>query len=123
MFGLATDVLDARIALARNQTAAAVKLFQHAVATQDSLAYIEPPDWYYPVRESLGAALLRGGDAKAAERVFRDDLSRNLRNGRSLFGLAESLKAQGDVADAGWAHRSFDEAWLHADVTISINDL
>jgi hypothetical protein len=123
MFGLATDVLDARIAMARNQTAAAVKLFQHAVATQDSLAYIEPPDWYYPVRESLGAALLRGGDAKAAERVFRDDLSRNLRNGRSLFGLAESLKAQGDVADAGWAQRSFDEAWLHADVTISINDL
>lgn len=123
MFGLATDVLDARVALARNQTAAAVKLFQHAVATQDSLAYVEPPDWYYPVRESLGAALLRSGDAKASEHVFRDDLSRNPRSGRSLFGLAESLKAQGDVSDAAWVRRSFDEAWQHADTQISLNDL
>jgi len=63
------------------------------VHLQDGLLYIEPPDWYYPIRESLGAAFLRAGDPKGAERTFRDDLTRNPRNARSLFGLAEALKA------------------------------
>lgn len=50
-------------------------------------------DWYHPVRESLGGALLRAGGAAEAEAVFRANLERNPRNPRSLFGLAESLRA------------------------------
>ena len=51
--------------------------------------------WQIPMREALGAALLAAGQPAEAEKVFRADLERNPRNPRSLFGLAESLKAQG----------------------------
>jgi hypothetical protein len=123
ILGIALDVLDAKIALARSKPAAAVPLLTRAVKSQDGLLYIEPPDWYYPIRESLGAAQLRAGDAKDAERTFRDDLLRNPRSGRSLFGLAESLKVQGDATDAAWAQRQFDAAWRNADTQLSIENL
>ena len=46
-----------------------------SIAVQDTLNYDEPPDWYYPVRESLGAALLDAGNPVEAEKIFRDDLA------------------------------------------------
>jgi hypothetical protein len=81
------------------------------VAVQDSLKYGEPPDWYFPVRESLGAATMINGDTAGAEKVFRDDLQRNPRNPRSLFGLLESLKKQGRTYDAGFVEGQFRNAW------------
>jgi hypothetical protein len=62
------------------------------VEALDALTYDEPPPWYFPIRESLGAALLRNGQAAEAEEVFREDLKRNRCNGRSLFGLMEKLE-------------------------------
>jgi Tfp pilus assembly protein PilF len=123
ILGIALDVLDAKIALARNKPSSAVALLTHAAHLQDNLLYVEPPDWYYPVRESLGAAFLRSGDLKGAEKAFRDDLVRNPRNGRSLFGLAESLKAQGDATDEAWVRRAFEKAWQNADTTLTIDQL
>ena len=100
---------------------AAVSRYEAAVAAEDLLTYDEPPTWYYPVRETLGAALLAGGDAARAERVFRDDLKRNPGNGRSLFGLWKTLEAQGRAADAARAGADFRRAWSRADVTLRID--
>jgi hypothetical protein len=75
------------------------------------LKYDEPQDWFYPVRESLGAVLLKIGDYAGAEEVFRADLERNLRNPRSLFGLEEALKAQDRTYDAGFVRKQFDANW------------
>src|SRR5436190_204492 len=94
IFKVADAVLSARIAAAGGDAAGAIEHWKRAVSAQDALAYDEPPAWYYPVRESLGAALLANGRGAEAEAVFREDLKRNARNGRSLFGLMESLKAQ-----------------------------
>jgi tetratricopeptide (TPR) repeat protein len=118
-----TGMLDAQIAEARGDRKAAIDALRTAVAVQDGLAYNEPPDWYYSVRESLGGALLRDGQAAEAEKVFRDDLARNPRNGRSLFGLWQSLKAQNKIADAEWARREFEAAWKDADTQLSVGDL
>ncbi|MGB0034532.1 MAG: hypothetical protein WBP79_03560, partial [Candidatus Acidiferrales bacterium] len=123
VFDLANSVLDARIAESRGDRKAAIASLAKAVAVQDTLAYNEPPDWADPVRESLGGVLLRDGQAAEAEKVFREDLKRNARNGRSLFGLWQSLKAQGKTADANWAQRQFEDAWKGADVKLSIEDL
>ena len=79
---LASHILDARIAAARGDKEGSIAHWQEAVAVQDTLNYDEPPDWYYPVRESLGAALLNAGNPTAAEKVFRADLERNPRNPR-----------------------------------------
>ena len=82
-----------------------IRLWTSAVAAADKMPYDEPPVCFYPVRESLGAALLLSGNAEDAERVFRDDLARHPRNARSLFGLHESLVKQGKTADADWVKR------------------
>jgi tetratricopeptide (TPR) repeat protein len=120
---IADDVLSARIAAAKGDKSAAVTLLRDAVANQDQLKYNEPPDWYYQVRESLGGMLLQTGDVRGAEQVFREDLQRNPRNPRSLFGLAESLKRQGREYDASWVQKQFDMAWQGADVTLTVESL
>jgi tetratricopeptide (TPR) repeat protein len=119
---IAAHVMDARIAGARGEATSAVEHWQKAVQKQDSLIYDEPADWYYPVRESLGAALLLTGDAKQGEAVFREDLSRNPRNPRSLFGLHQCLLAQKREADAAWVERQFRMAWASADTKPHIKD-
>ncbi|MFZ0478824.1 MAG: hypothetical protein WAL71_06720 [Terriglobales bacterium] len=108
---IAENVLGAQVALARKDSAGAAKMLREAVAVQDGLKYNEPPDWFFPVRESLGGVLLMNGDAKAAEQVFRDDLAKNPRNPRSLFGLQRSLREQGRDTDAWFVEKEFRESW------------
>ncbi|HLG95070.1 MAG TPA: hypothetical protein VKX49_02030 [Bryobacteraceae bacterium] len=117
---LASVVLDARL---ESPAARAVPKWRRAAAMQDALVYDEPPGWYYPVRESLGAALLSSGDAGGAEAVFRDGLRRSPNNGRMLFGLLESLKAQKKTDAAQWVQREFEAAWRDADVVLRVNEL
>ncbi len=123
VLALATTILDARIAWGRGAQADAIKLWTDAVARADRLPYDEPPVFFYPVRESLGAALLLSGRAEEAERVFREDLVRHPRNARSLFGVYQSLVKQGRTADAAWVKRAFEEAWKDADSTLTIEAL
>jgi tetratricopeptide (TPR) repeat protein len=115
---ISEDVLGAKIAMARKDYAQAISLLTAAVAIQDTLKYGEPPDWFFPVRESLGAALLINGDAAGAEKVFRADLDRNPRNPRSLFGLQQALKAQNRNYDAGFVEAEFHDSWTGGEVKI-----
>ena len=116
-------VLDARLAWAKGERDASIQLWQRAVAIEDKLPYDEPPTFYYPIRESLGAALLMAGKPADAERVFREDLARNARNPRSLFGLQAALTKQGKDADAAWVQRQFETAWKNADSTLTVEGL
>jgi tetratricopeptide (TPR) repeat protein len=108
---IAEDVLGAQISLAKKDHAGAVSQLRDAVAIQDTLKYGEPPDWFFPVRESLGGVLLMSADNKGAEQVFREDLQKNPRNPRSLFGLHQSLKAQDRDYDAGFIEKQFQNSW------------
>ena len=117
---MAGEILAARVA---DSPALAVPHWERAVVLQDALVYDEPPAWYYPVRESLGAALLRAGRAADAEGVFREGIARIPRNGRMLFGLMESLRSQGKSDAAELVRREFDAAWQKADVKLTIDSL
>ncbi|MGH9538812.1 MAG: hypothetical protein ACRD3H_12860 [Terriglobales bacterium] len=119
---IARDVLGAKIALAKKDTAAAIDQLQEAVTVQDSLKYNEPEDWFFPVRESLGGALLMSGDAAGAEKVFREDLDRHPRNPRSLFGLEQALRAQKKDYDAGFVRKQFLASWKGAS-QLKVEDL
>ena len=90
---------------------------------QDTLKYDEPEDWFYPVRESLGAALLINGDAAGAEQVFREDLQRNARNPRSLFGLHEALMVQERGYDASFVEKEFHDSWKGGAAKLKLEDL
>ena len=120
---IAQDVLDARIAEAKHDYQKALDSFFKGIKDEDSLAYDEPPQWFHPVRESMGGFLLRRGNYDEAEKTFRADLERNKLSGRSLFGLMESLKAQKKNAAAAAAQREFETAWKNADTKLSIADL
>jgi tetratricopeptide (TPR) repeat protein len=120
VLAIARTALDARIAAARGSRDEAIAHWTRAVAAADKLSYDEPPVWFYPVRESLGAALLAAGKAAEAERVFREDLDRHPRNARTLFALHASLTKQGKDIDAAWVKRAFDEAWKNADTALTL---
>jgi tetratricopeptide (TPR) repeat protein len=120
---IAKDVLGAKIAIAKKDTPAAIAMLRDAVAIQDTLKYGEPPDWFYPVRESLGGALLMSGDAPGAEKVFRADLDRNPRNPRSLWGLRQALLQQKRAYDAGFIQKQFEASWKGGVRVLKLDDL
>ena len=80
---------------------------------------MEPPFWYYPTRQSLGAALLKADRLAEAEAVYRADLEGYPRNGWSMFGLFQSLEAQQKLAEAGEVKARFEEVWQFADVELT----
>jgi tetratricopeptide (TPR) repeat protein len=117
---LASEVLAARLSADFNT---ASEHWKRAVDLQDHLGYDEPPAWYYPVRESQGACFLRAGKSAEAAEVFREGVRRSPRNGRMLWGLAESLKAQGKTPEAESVSHEFEAAWKGADTPVRIEDL
>lgn len=120
---IARNVLGAKIARAGKENDKAMAMLRDAVAVQDSLKYGEPPDWFFPVRESLGAALLMSGDASGAEKIFREDLERNPRNPRSLFGLQQALKAQKRDYDAEFIDKQLRSSWKGSEASLKLEDL
>jgi tetratricopeptide (TPR) repeat protein len=119
MLALAAAVLAGEMAGRAGAYAEAVTQLTEGVRLQAEHWFTEPPPWYYPVRQSLGAVLLQAGRALDAEAVYREDLRRNPENGWSLFGLAQALRAQNKVDDAAAADERFRRAWRGADVTLS----
>jgi tetratricopeptide (TPR) repeat protein len=113
----------ARICRAKSDAAGEIANLQRAVEIQDKLAYMEPPEWHYTTRSSLGAALLRQGKAEEAETVFRKDLENNPRNSFSLFGLLQTLEKQSKTASVEWVKKEFAEVWKHARTDLSLNTL
>lgn len=116
---IADALLEGEIAMAAGSVDAAVGHFERAVALQDGLPYMEPPFWYYPTRQSLGAALLAAGRAGEAEAVYRRELEDYPHNGWSMFGLAESLAAQGRTDEAAEVREMFTHVWARADVELT----
>jgi tetratricopeptide (TPR) repeat protein len=108
---LTTALLGARIAEARGQLVQATELLRDAVKAQDSLPYGEPPEWFYPVRESLGALLLKRGEIADAEATFSEGLRLSPNDPRLLLGLSEAQRAAGHSADADRTRKKFVALW------------
>lgn len=115
---IADTLLQGEIASAAGSHTTAIAHFRRAVGLQDALPYTEPPFWYYPTRQSLGAALVAARRFAEAEAVYRKDLETYPHNGWSMFGLIQSLEAQGKQAAAGDMRTMFDHVWSKADVKL-----
>ena len=116
---IAAKALEGELAGEQSQFGKAVAALDSAVRIQDGVTYNEPPDWYYPVRQSLGAVLLAAGKPAEAATVYWDDLKRNRENPWSLFGLAQALRAQKDEAAAAEIDARFAKVWANADVKLT----
>jgi tetratricopeptide (TPR) repeat protein len=109
---LARTVVEGRLAQAQGDSNKAVERFEQAAALQDALPYTEPPYWYYPVRQSLAAALMQAGRLAEAEEQFRRALARAPNNGWSYYGLLELSRARGDAAGAQTAEAELAKTWV-----------
>jgi tetratricopeptide (TPR) repeat protein len=108
---VAENVVLARAAQAEGKNAASIDLWQKAAETEDTIPYMEPPYWYYPVRQSLGAALLKEGKMEEAKKEFSAALEHARGSAWALFGLQEVAKAKGDAAAQGEAEAELVKAW------------
>lgn len=115
---IAAHALMGEMAARNGDPDSAIGHFRKALKIEDEGIYFEPPKWYYPIRHSLGAALIKAGKNAEAETVFRDDLKRFPENGWSLHGLATALKAAGKTAEGAAVETRFEKAWSGADVKL-----
>jgi tetratricopeptide (TPR) repeat protein len=124
VFLVCDAVLDARLTAASGNLDAAIEAWKKAVAAEDALSYDEPADWFYPTRESLGAAYLKARRFEDADRTFREDLERNPDNPRSLFGQWQLVAAASEPDDPMTLvlRRRFMDAWTDADVELKLSD-
>jgi tetratricopeptide (TPR) repeat protein len=112
VLSITTRLIEARIAQAAGDHAKAVALFAEAAEIQDRLPYMEPPFWYYPVHQSLGAALLAQDKPKEAEEAFRAALRRSPNNGWAAAGLLRAAEAQGATDTAKEARALMQKNWF-----------
>ncbi|HVI14330.1 MAG TPA: tetratricopeptide repeat protein [Pseudolabrys sp.] len=120
---IAQTLVLARIAQANGDYRTAVVRFERAAALQDALPYTEPPYWYYPIRQSLAAALLQAGRYGEAEQQFQRALNRAPANGWSYYGLAELYKARGNAAAARKAEADLSRTWIGDHKLLQISNL
>lgn len=118
---IASHWLAGKVAGARGDSRSMISQLEAAAKAMDEMPYMEPAYWPFPVRPTLGAAFLRSGDPKEAERVFREDLKQWPRNAWGLFGLEQTLRQQGRPQNAESVHREFLETWKYADVKLELD--
>src|SRR5690606_8838456 len=123
VLALAAATLEAQIAEARDEGERAIEEWRRAVEIERTSQYDEPPAGFYPVRQSLGAALLESGRAREAEAVFRETLAKFPRDGRLLCGLEQSLLAQDRSDEAALVRSQREAAWADATVALALDDL
>ncbi len=116
---IATEVLTGEIAAQEGKYPRAIAHLRQAVVLEDALNYDEPADWSIPARQYLGEVLLQARRYTAAEQVYREDLAFYPANGWSLFGLAQSLEAQGKDVERERVQQQFKSAWQYADVQLT----
>lgn len=119
MLAIASHALAGEIASAQGNHADAIRSFRQAVALQDALRYMEPPDWMQSMRLFLGQAHLDAGEYNQAMNVFEKDLVLLQNNGWALSGLTEALEQMGEIEEADLARQRFIEAWQDADVMLT----
>ena len=116
---IAERLLAGELAMHRHKYDESITSFTDAVKLEEGLPYTEPPFWPIPTRHYLGAALLRAGQPGKAEAVYRVDLEKSPRNGWAQFGLMQSLRAQRKSREADAMEKQWQQAWEHADVTLT----
>jgi tetratricopeptide (TPR) repeat protein len=123
LIAIAREVLSGEIAAAQGDYETAIRHLEAGVEIEDSLVYDEPPTWHAPVRLNLGAVLLAAGRPAEAEKIYRENLETFPHNGWALFGLEQSLEAQGKADEATAIAGQFKQAWQHADIELASSRL
>jgi len=97
----------------------AIAHLKKAVELEDGLRYDEPPTWFYPCRQNLGAVLIEAGRYEEAQKVYEKNLSGIPDNGWGLFGLQQALLKQGKTKEAAEVEKKFIDSWKYSDIKLN----
>jgi tetratricopeptide (TPR) repeat protein len=111
LLSLAEAVARGRFAAGQGRFGEAADFYRQAITFESRIPYQEPPYWYYPVHQSLGATLYLDGRHAEASQAFRAALAQAPNNGWALYGLARSEDALGHKAEAAAARQALSRAW------------
>jgi tetratricopeptide (TPR) repeat protein len=111
-------LLEGELAASHQKYDEAIAAVTEAKKIEDGLLYQEPPDWYLPTRQVLGAMLLQAKRPADAEKFFREDLHQYRANGWSLMGLHQSLLAQNKKKEAAVEEQKLKKAFGQSDLKI-----
>jgi tetratricopeptide (TPR) repeat protein len=116
---IAYEVTKGECEAKKKNYASAIAHLTKAVELEDQLRYDEPPTWFYPCRQNLGAVLIEAGRYEEAEKVYRENLAEIPNNGWGLFGLQEALLMQGKETEAAEIKKQFNSAWQYSDIQLT----
>ena len=116
---IASEVANGELEAKKKNYSDAIAHLKKAVEFENNLIYDEPPTWFYPCRQNLGAILIQAGRYAEAENVYKENLAEIPDNGWGLFGLHQALLKQGKTEEAAEVNNKFIEAWKYADVQLT----
>lgn len=116
---IAYEVAKGELEAKKKNYDTAIAHLHKAVELEDQLRYDEPPTWFYPCRQNLGAVLIEAGRYEEAEQVYLQNLSEIPDNGWGLFGLKQALFKQGKTEEAAEVVKRFKEAWMYSDIELN----
>ena len=108
---LAETVARGRFAMASGRYDEAARFYREAADQEAKIPYMEPPFWYYPVHQSLGAAFYKAGKYDEAREAFTSALTQSPNNAWVLYGLAETNRATGSKVQAAAATEALKQVW------------
>jgi tetratricopeptide (TPR) repeat protein len=118
LLGITAGILRAELLRHDGKPDDAIPVLERAVEIEDALRYDEPEPLPFAARHWLGALYLELKRPADAERVYRAELEDHPRNGWSLYGLEQSLRAQNKAAEADRARQEFLTAWGRSDTLL-----
>jgi tetratricopeptide (TPR) repeat protein len=116
---IASEVAKGELEAKKKNYSDAIAHLKKAVEYEYSLTYDEPPTWFYPCRQNLGAVLIEAGMFEEAEKIYKENLNEIPENGWGLYGLHQALMSQGKTAEAADVEKRFEEAWKYADIKLT----
>jgi tetratricopeptide (TPR) repeat protein len=116
---IAYEVTNGELEAKKKNYTEAIAHLTKAVEYESQLRYDEPPTWFYPCRQNLGAILIEAGQYAEAEKVYRENLEEIPDNGWGLFGLHQALLKQGKTDEAAEVEKKFNEVWVYADINLT----
>ncbi|MFL2769908.1 MAG: tetratricopeptide repeat protein [Rhodospirillaceae bacterium] len=123
LLSIAQQVSLGRIAQAEGDLGVAIKRFEAGAELQDTINYMEPPYWYYPIRQSLGAAYLAAGQVDDSIQEFKASLILAPNNAWSLYGLEQAYAAKGDAVAAKFTNDLLLKAWIDQAAVLDLSQL
>lgn len=109
---LAVPVAEGRYAHSQGKFDEAADHYLAAQVIERTIPYNEPPYWYFPIAQSLGASLYKEGKYTDARAAFRQALFQAPNNGWALYGLELTESKLGNALEARAARAALDNVWI-----------